>query len=133
MGRQRGAASTPAAGRTTDLSTGGGGEQAEGGQGGQGGQPVVRELWFIVLMAAIALLLLAIVLGVTLHKALNKSPFTRERPPLVAPPTTKRSRMAVYPTSNSLGLTNLRFHCSQTRATRGQAAQTKDKEGKGQP
>ncbi|XP_056284669.1 usherin [Pseudoliparis swirei] len=53
-------------------------------------------------MAAIGLLLLAIVLGVTLHKALNKSPFTRERPPLVAPPTTKRSHMAIYPTSNSL-------------------------------
>lgn len=44
---------------------GGGGERAEGGQGDQ---PVVRELWFIVVMAAIALLLLAIVLGVMLHK-----------------------------------------------------------------
>lgn len=44
---------------------GGGGERAEGGQGDQ---PVVRELWFIVVMAGIALLLLAIVLGVMLHK-----------------------------------------------------------------
>ncbi len=44
---------------------GGGGERAEEGVGGQ---PVVRELWFIVVMTGIALLLLAIVLGVVLHK-----------------------------------------------------------------
>ncbi|XP_071335560.1 usherin [Trachinotus anak] len=78
---------------------GGGGERAEGGQGDQ---PVIQELWFIVVMAGIALLLLAIVLGVTLHKALNKPPFTRERPPLVALPLQKRSPMAVYPPSNSV-------------------------------
>ncbi|KAJ4929114.1 hypothetical protein JOQ06_004733 [Pogonophryne albipinna] len=105
---QRGAASTPASGRTTDLSTdtwsltppAGGGERAEGGQGGQ---PLIRELWFIVVMAAVALLLLAIVLGVTLHKALNKPPFTRERPPLVSLPLQKRRNpIAVYPASNSV-------------------------------
>lgn len=46
-----------------------------GGDGGgsvaeraEGGQPVVRELWFIVVMTAVALLLLAIALGVLLHK-----------------------------------------------------------------
>lgn len=44
---------------------GGAGERAEGGQGDQ---PLVRELWFITLMAAVALLLLAVALGVTLHK-----------------------------------------------------------------
>ena len=43
----------------------GGDERAEGGRADQ---PLVRELWFIVVMAAIALLLLAIVLGVMLHK-----------------------------------------------------------------
>ncbi|XP_062238236.1 usherin [Platichthys flesus] len=53
-------------------------------------------------MAAIALLLLAVVLGVTLHKALNKPPFPRERPPLVALPMQKRNPMAVYPASNSV-------------------------------
>ncbi|XP_047243958.1 usherin isoform X1 [Girardinichthys multiradiatus] len=53
-------------------------------------------------MAAIALLLLAIVLGVMLHRALNKPPLTRERPPLVALPMQKRSPMAVYPPSNSV-------------------------------
>lgn len=41
------------------------GERAEGGQGGH---LLVRELWFIVVMTAVALLLLAIVLGVALHK-----------------------------------------------------------------
>ncbi|XP_030261827.1 usherin [Sparus aurata] len=53
-------------------------------------------------MTGIALLLLAIVLAVALHKALNKLPFTRERPPLVALPMQKRSPMAVYPPSNSV-------------------------------
>ncbi|XP_060908202.1 usherin [Labrus mixtus] len=51
-------------------------------------------------MAAIALLLLAVVLGVVLYKALNKPPFTRERPPLVA--MQKRSPRAIYPASNSV-------------------------------
>ncbi|XP_037305607.2 usherin [Pungitius pungitius] len=53
-------------------------------------------------MAAVALLLLAAVLGATLHKALNRPPFTRERPPLVALPVKKRNPMAVYPASNSV-------------------------------
>ncbi|XP_008311470.1 usherin [Cynoglossus semilaevis] len=53
-------------------------------------------------MTAIALLLLAVVLGVVLHKALNKLPHSRERPPLVALPLQKRSPMAVYPPSNSV-------------------------------
>lgn len=49
-----------------------GGEGAGGvagrAEGAQGAQPVVRELWFIVVMTAVALLLLAITLGVLLHK-----------------------------------------------------------------
>nr|XP_046229230.1 usherin [Scatophagus argus] len=53
-------------------------------------------------MTGIVLLLLAVILGVMLHKALNKPPFTRERPPLVALPMQKRSPMAVYPPSNSV-------------------------------
>ncbi|XP_030577973.1 usherin [Archocentrus centrarchus] len=53
-------------------------------------------------MAGIALLLLAFVLTFVLHKALNKPPFSRERPPLVALPMQKRSPMAVYPPSNSV-------------------------------
>nr|XP_054604226.1 uncharacterized protein si:ch211-57i17.5 [Nothobranchius furzeri]XP_054604227.1 uncharacterized protein si:ch211-57i17.5 [Nothobranchius furzeri] len=53
-------------------------------------------------MTAIALLLLAVMLAVMLHRALNKPPLTRERPPLVALPMQKRSPMAVYPPSNSV-------------------------------
>ncbi|KAE8286949.1 Usherin Usher syndrome type IIa protein-like protein [Larimichthys crocea] len=111
MPLQRGAASTPATGRTTDPSTdspsptppgGGGRGGSERAEGGQGGQAVVRELWFIVVMTGIALLLLAIILCVMLHRALNKPPFTRERPPLVAMPMQKRSPRAVYPPSNSM-------------------------------
>lgn len=40
----------------------------ERAEGGQGGQTVVQELWFIVVMTGIALLLLALALGVVLHK-----------------------------------------------------------------
>lgn len=91
-------------------------------EGAQGGRPLVRELWFIAVMAAAALLLLAAVLGAVLHKVttqesappvthaltrfvglqvLNKPPpYTRERPPLVGLPMQKRSPMAVYPASN---------------------------------
>ncbi|XP_061756734.1 usherin [Nerophis ophidion] len=76
-----------------------GGERAEEGEGEE---PVYQELWFIVVMAAIALLLMGIVLAVALHKALNKTPLTRERPPLVATTMKKRNPMAVYPASNSM-------------------------------
>ncbi|XP_064864883.1 usherin isoform X2 [Oncorhynchus nerka] len=52
-------------------------------------------------MTGVALVVLAIVLGIILHKALKRTPFTRERPPLVALPMQKRSPMAVYPPSDS--------------------------------
>ncbi|PWA27580.1 hypothetical protein CCH79_00000064 [Gambusia affinis] len=112
MRLQRRAASIPNTGRTTDLSTdspsptppGGGGGVAGGdrAEGGRREHHVAQELWFIVVMAAIALLLLAVVLGVVLHRALNKPPLSRARPPLVALPMQKRSPMAVYPPSNSV-------------------------------
>uniref|UniRef100_A0A3B3RLN9 Si:ch211-57i17.5 n=1 Tax=Paramormyrops kingsleyae TaxID=1676925 RepID=A0A3B3RLN9_9TELE len=60
------------------------------------------ELWFIVLMAGVGLILLAIFLGLFLHKALNKLPFTRERPPLVPLPLQKRNAIGVYPPGNYL-------------------------------
>lgn len=44
---------------------GGGDEQAEGGLSDR---LVVQELWFIVTMAAVALLLMAVLLGVMLHR-----------------------------------------------------------------
>ncbi|CAB1342994.1 unnamed protein product, partial [Coregonus sp. 'balchen'] len=102
---QRGGVYAPATHYTTDTSTDQveptppGGERAEGGKGN--GSLFYSELWFIVLMTGVALVLLAIVLGIILHKALKRPPFTRERPPLVALPMQKRSPMAVYPPSDS--------------------------------
>ncbi|XP_028843702.1 usherin-like [Denticeps clupeoides] len=55
------------------------------------------ELWFIILMSFLGLLLLALLLGLVLRRALNKPPFVRERPPLV--PLQKRS--PIYPPSDS--------------------------------
>ncbi|MBN3306045.1 USH2A protein, partial [Amia calva] len=58
------------------------------------------ELWFIILMALLGLILLAIFLAFLLQRAINKPPFTRERPPLVH--LQKRmSSMAVYPPNDS--------------------------------
>nr|XP_040016285.1 usherin [Gasterosteus aculeatus aculeatus] len=100
----RGPPAPPPTGPTTEPGAGAGGAGGAGerAEGGQGDQPLVRELWFIALMAAVALLLLAVALGVTLHKALNRPPFSRERPPLVALPMKKRNPMAVYSASNSV-------------------------------
>ncbi|KAJ8410281.1 hypothetical protein AAFF_G00202620 [Aldrovandia affinis] len=67
----------------------------------ENGAKFYNELWFIILMAGLGLILLAIFLGLLLHKALNKPPFTRERPPLVPQPLQKRSPMGVYPPSDS--------------------------------
>uniref|UniRef100_A0AAY4ADY9 Usher syndrome type IIa protein homolog n=1 Tax=Denticeps clupeoides TaxID=299321 RepID=A0AAY4ADY9_9TELE len=49
------------------------------------------ELWFIILMSFLGLLLLALLLGLVLRRALNKPPFVRERPPLV--PLQKRTQL----------------------------------------
>ncbi|KAL2082380.1 hypothetical protein ACEWY4_022198 [Coilia grayii] len=65
--------------------------------------PVYRELWFMVVMAAVALVLLAIILGLLLHRTVSRQqpPLTRERPPLVPMPLEKRGPMAVSTPSNS--------------------------------
>ncbi|XP_072265966.1 usherin isoform X2 [Pyxicephalus adspersus] len=47
------------------------------------GKAVYTELWFIILMALLGLLLLAIFLSLVLQKKLTKQPYPRERPPLV--------------------------------------------------
>lgn len=47
---------------------GGAGDSGEQAERDQDGQPLVQELWFIAVMAGIALLLLAVVLGFMLHK-----------------------------------------------------------------
>ncbi|XP_056125504.1 usherin [Rhinichthys klamathensis goyatoka] len=88
---------------TTDADTGVEAPTPAGGRlgAGAGGSPFYRELWFIVLMAGVALVLLALILAIVLHKALNKPPFTRERPPLVPLPLHRRSPLTNYPPSNS--------------------------------
>ncbi|XP_069464673.1 usherin [Ambystoma mexicanum] len=53
------------------------------------------ELWFIILMALLGLLVLALFLALILHNKVNKQPYARERPPLV--PLQKRtSPTSVY-------------------------------------
>ncbi|XP_018411554.1 PREDICTED: usherin [Nanorana parkeri] len=47
------------------------------------GKAVYTELWFIILMALLGLLLLAVFLSLVLQMKLTKHPFPRERPPLV--------------------------------------------------
>ncbi|XP_016138429.1 usherin [Sinocyclocheilus grahami] len=83
---------------TTDTDTSVEPPTAAGGRLGTraGGSPFYRELWFIVLMAGVSLLLLALILAIVLQKALNKPPFT-----LVSVPLQCRSPLAVYPPSNS--------------------------------
>ncbi|KAF7482899.1 Hypothetical predicted protein [Marmota monax] len=54
------------------------------------------ELWFIVLMAMLGLILLAIFLSLILQRKIHREPYIRERPPLV--PLQKRmSPLSVYP------------------------------------
>uniref|UniRef100_G3U823 Usherin n=1 Tax=Loxodonta africana TaxID=9785 RepID=G3U823_LOXAF len=58
------------------------------------------ELWFIVLMAILGLILLAIFLSLILQRKIHKEPYVRERPPLV--PLQKRmSPLSVYPPGES--------------------------------
>ncbi|CDQ98833.1 unnamed protein product [Oncorhynchus mykiss] len=47
-------------------------------------------MWFILLLVFLGLLVLAVLLGLVLRRALRKEPFIRERPPLV--PLQKRSQ-----------------------------------------
>ncbi|XP_030630773.1 LOW QUALITY PROTEIN: usherin [Chanos chanos] len=74
-------------------------EPSSGGKTGLygSGHKFYTELWFILLMAFLGLLLLALLLGLILRRALNKPPFVRERPPLV--PLQKRS--SLYPPTDS--------------------------------
>ncbi|KAL7861387.1 hypothetical protein SRHO_G00128280 [Serrasalmus rhombeus] len=74
-------------------------EATSGGKTGLygAGYRIYTELWFILLMAFLGLLLLALLLGLVLRRALNKPPFVRERPPLQ--PLQRRSPK--YPPSDS--------------------------------
>ncbi|XP_062857977.1 usherin [Trichomycterus rosablanca] len=54
-----------------------------------------------MVMASVALIFFAIILGVGLHKAITRPPYSRERPPLVPLPLHPRSPHSIYPPSNS--------------------------------
>ncbi|XP_051775516.1 usherin-like [Erpetoichthys calabaricus] len=83
-------------------------ESSPGGKTGMQGVKTkfYTELWFIILMAILGLILLAIFIALLLQKVLSKAPFVRERPPLV--PLQKRApAISVYPPSDSgMGLTD---------------------------
>ncbi|KAM4602923.1 usherin [Polymixia lowei] len=70
----------------------------EGGKQGvsMSAAPVYSELWFILLLALLGLFLLAILLGLVLHRALRKSPSARERPPLVTLQKTRQAGGETY-------------------------------------
>ncbi|ROL41587.1 Usherin [Anabarilius grahami] len=74
-------------------------ESSSGGKTGLYGAEYkfYTELWFIILMAFLGLLLLALLIGLVLRRALSKPPFIRERPPIV--PLQRRSTK--YPPNDS--------------------------------
>lgn len=55
------------------------------------------ELWFIILMALVGLLLVALLLGLVLRRALRKPSFIRERAPLQP----QQRRSPKYPPGDS--------------------------------
>ncbi|XP_055465169.1 usherin [Psammomys obesus] len=72
------------------------------------------ELWFIVVMAVLGLILLAIFLSLILQRKLHREPCVRERPPLV--PLQKRmTPLSVYPPGEThVGLADTRLPRSGT-------------------
>eukprot|EP00062_Callorhinchus_milii_P018719 gi/632972566/ref/XP_007902721.1/ PREDICTED: usherin [Callorhinchus milii] len=66
--------------------------------------PFYSELWFIILMAILGLLFVAIILALLLQRAVNKQPYKRERPPLV--PLQKRTNV---PNESFMGLTDTKI------------------------
>nr|XP_004672060.2 usherin [Jaculus jaculus] len=72
------------------------------------------ELWFIVLMAVLGLILLAIFLSLILQRKIHREPYIRERPPL-APLQKRTSPLGVYPPGEMpMGLTNTKIPGSGT-------------------
>uniref|UniRef100_A0A4W4GYM7 Usher syndrome 2A (autosomal recessive, mild) n=1 Tax=Electrophorus electricus TaxID=8005 RepID=A0A4W4GYM7_ELEEL len=95
------------------------GTLSSAGKGGAFGTVVAfyTELWFILLMALLGLVLLALLLGVLLRRALSKAPFVRERAPLQ--PLQRRS--PTYP-PNGLNDTKVGGSTSQPRNPSHQAS-----------
>ncbi|XP_040841245.1 usherin [Ochotona curzoniae] len=78
------------------------------------GTEFYSELWFIVLMAVLALILLAIFLSLILQRKIHREPYIRERPPLV--PLQKRlTPLNVYPPRETpMGLADTKMPHSGT-------------------
>lgn len=74
-------------------------EPTSGGKNGlyASGYRVYSELWFIILMAFVGLLLVAVLLGLVLRRAFKKPSLTRERAPLQS----LQKRGPKYPPSDS--------------------------------
>ncbi|XP_067901794.1 usherin [Heterodontus francisci] len=70
----------------------------------QSNTPFHNELWFIILMAILGLLFMAIFLAILLQRAVNKQPYKRERPPLI--PLQKRTNL---PNESFMGLTDTKI------------------------
>ncbi|XP_078412490.1 usherin [Cetorhinus maximus] len=70
----------------------------------QSNTPFYNELWFIIIMAILGLLFVAIFLAILLQKAVNKPPYKRERPPLI--PLQKRTNL---PNESFMGLTDTKI------------------------
>ncbi|XP_058895005.1 usherin [Kogia breviceps] len=72
------------------------------------------ELWFIVLMAILGLILLAIFLSLILQRKIHKEPYIRERPPLEPLPK-RMSPLNVYPPGEThMGLADTKIPRSGT-------------------
>nr|XP_031294235.1 usherin [Camelus dromedarius]XP_031294237.1 usherin [Camelus dromedarius] len=72
------------------------------------------ELWFIVLMAMLGLILLAIFLSLILQRKIHKEPYIRERPPL-GPLPKRMSPLNVYPPGGThMGLADTKIPRSGT-------------------
>ncbi|XP_036133319.1 usherin [Molossus molossus] len=88
-----------------------GGKKGAGGRGAE----FYSELWFIVLMAVLGLILLAIFLSLILQRKIHKEPYVRERPPLE--PVQKRvSPLSIYPPGDThMGLMDTKIPRSGAR------------------
>ncbi|KAG8584399.1 hypothetical protein GDO81_008814 [Engystomops pustulosus] len=78
---------------------------------------IYTELWFILVMALLALLLLAILLSLILQKKLTKNPYPRERPPLV-PLQQRMSPGSAYSESDTYtGMSDIKISGVETHSS----------------
>nr|XP_032803561.1 usherin [Petromyzon marinus] len=78
--------------------------QDSGGRLPDGDPHFYSELWFVSLLSAVGMLLMAVVLALLLRRAMRKPPYTRQRPPLLGSRHAQATMMplCVYPSSDNL-------------------------------